>query len=71
MGQTAAVSGWHDRLKHPRNHCCDDYSERNCGSRYGNLVIYQSEHISLQKTPKTPTRSPLFEIVTVEGPVNV
>ena len=69
MGQTAAASGWHDRVEHPTNHCCDDYSERNCGSRYGDLVTYQSEHIYLQITPKTPTRSSLFKIVTIEDPV--
>ena len=69
MGQTAAASGWHDRVEHPRNHCCDNCSERNCGSRYGKLLTYQSEHIYLQTTPKTPTRSSLFKIGTVKGPV--
>ena len=45
MGQAAVASAWHDRVEHPRDHCCDGYSERNCGSRYGNPVTYRNEHI--------------------------
>ena len=67
MEQTAAASGWHNRVEHPRNHCCDDYSDRSCGSRYRNLVTNQSEHVYLQTNPETPTRSSLFNVVTVEG----